>query len=644
MSANSPHCLHVHNGDDIKITNRDVLPYKHLKNLGVGGSAVVEMVQDKWTGQVFAHKIFRRYFGRDISKFKQQVQNEIDIIRRLSACPHIVRIFATYSCGREVGLLLTPVADSGDLGNYLQAILDTGDQPTQEQEKTLTRAFGCLAGGLDFIHKQTIRHKDIKPQNILIHQGSVVYTDFGIALDGSQDDQTTTVGTALSLTYRYCAPEVAKSMQRNRKSDIFSLGCVYAEILSVLDLSLDYDCFENVPYHLVVEELQAALDQRRELNQKRGGIFGICVEMVESDPASRISIEVLMHDLYLVAREIASTTDYFCEYCEDRIEDKTDQSRERVSYNKNIAWADIEGLDELKAPDEHSFNIFESRPSPVKVVALSPDSKLVASTSPDGIVWLRDLPTRTQRGMLKGHTKPVNSVVFSSDGKLVVSGSDDGTVRLWDLSSTAHCSIMKGHGCQVKAVVFSPDETLIASTSEDGVVLLWEKATSVLHSRLEGHSASVSSVAFSSDAMTIVSATEHGTVWVRDTATGALHHEFEGFSVWVNAVAFSLDGRLAAFACPDKTVRIKHAKNGAPQGHFEGHSDWIRAVALSGDGKLMASATIDGIVWLWDTESKALITKFTGHSRTVNVVVFSSSSKLLVSASDDGTVRLWNII
>ena len=58
----------------------------------------------------------------------------------------------------------------------------------------LQRAIGCLASGLAFMHEQTIRHKDIKPQNILIHGGSVLYTDFGISLDFGQQGNSTTTG------------------------------------------------------------------------------------------------------------------------------------------------------------------------------------------------------------------------------------------------------------------------------------------------------------------------------------------------------------------------------------------------------------------------------------------------------------------
>ncbi|KAH8706868.1 kinase-like domain-containing protein [Phaeosphaeriaceae sp. PMI808] len=205
MNATTHHLIPVREGDDLEIPSTKLLPYKRGKVLGKGASAVVAEVKDIITGQVFAQKSFSRYQGQDLARFKRVVLNEANILRRLSSYPHIIRLFATYTSGRQFGMILTPVADGGDLAGYLQAILDSGHHPTTEQYSTLTRAFGCLTSGLTFIHKQTIRHKDIKPANILIHRGYVVYTDFGIALDASQSDSTTTTGIAEAFTRRYCA-------------------------------------------------------------------------------------------------------------------------------------------------------------------------------------------------------------------------------------------------------------------------------------------------------------------------------------------------------------------------------------------------------------------------------------------------------
>lgn len=166
-------------------------------------------------------------------------------MRRLADHHHVVKLHASYVVGRELALILTPVADDGDLADFLHAYRDlslSGTQPKSDRlvdslasmQRTLENAYGCLAAGLAFMHEQTIRHKDIKPQNILVHRGSVLYTDFGISIDFSTLGHSTTTGRADSFTRRYCAPEVAEHQKRNSKSDVFSLGCVFLEITAAM--------------------------------------------------------------------------------------------------------------------------------------------------------------------------------------------------------------------------------------------------------------------------------------------------------------------------------------------------------------------------------------------------------------------------
>ncbi|KAH7345916.1 kinase-like domain-containing protein, partial [Pyrenochaeta sp. MPI-SDFR-AT-0127] len=213
------------------------LPYKHIKILGHGGSASVEMVQDINSGQVFARKIIRNVYSRNIVEAKRLLRNEVQVMKRLASNHHIVNVHATYIMKRELALILTPVADGGDLATFLQEYRDSEDPyavSSLHQNPVIWNAFGCLASGLAFIHQQTIRHKDIKPQNILIHQNSVLYSDFGLSYDFGDAGQSTTTGPVYGLTQRYCAPEVAAGESRNSKSDVFSLGCVYIEMYAAL--------------------------------------------------------------------------------------------------------------------------------------------------------------------------------------------------------------------------------------------------------------------------------------------------------------------------------------------------------------------------------------------------------------------------
>ncbi|KAF2175442.1 kinase-like protein [Zopfia rhizophila CBS 207.26] len=286
-------------GQHLDITDRDILPFRHVKNLGMGGSALVEMVEEKKNGRKFAHKAFHKYYGTALEKAKQAFRNEIEIMKRLSSHPHIIRVFATYTCGRDLGMLLTPVADNGDLAAYLQKMLDSGKPPTPEQNIILDRSFGCLISGLAFIHKHTIRHKDIKPQNILIHNGRVIYTDFGIALDASQQD-TTTVGNPGVLTRRYCAPEVANWEKRNRKSDVFSLGCVFIEVLAVLEPQIGFGVVDSHPYWKAIDGIRDVLNRSTTSKPNRDQMLRVCYDMLEPKHGDRTSAEGLLHNMNLL--------------------------------------------------------------------------------------------------------------------------------------------------------------------------------------------------------------------------------------------------------------------------------------------------------------------------------------------------------
>ncbi|KAF2184775.1 kinase-like protein [Zopfia rhizophila CBS 207.26] len=241
--------LEIEEGKAYPIDDNERLPYQLLRNLGHGHSGNVEEVKDINTGRVFARKIIRIPRGRSGEDRKKIFDNEIKIIRSLTGHHHVIQVFATYVSKYEVGLILYPVADEGDLERFLesvsQSLPDCESPGISDTDKAkvdiLKRSFGCLASGLEFMHQRKIRHKDVKPRNILVHQGSVIYTDFGYSLDSSLEGHSTTTGQPDFLTRRYSAPEVVDFMPRNSRSDVFSLGCVFLDVLSTLTKVLDID-------------------------------------------------------------------------------------------------------------------------------------------------------------------------------------------------------------------------------------------------------------------------------------------------------------------------------------------------------------------------------------------------------------------
>lgn len=152
---------------------------------------------------------------------------------------HIVQLVGSYLQGRDFSILMYPVADY-HLGKFL-------DDSTytligyDTRNVFLPSIFGCLASAFNFIHKHSTKHMDVKPQNILVrdtfqdywNRWRVYVADFGLSRDYTAQGHSQTDGRTF-LTPRYCAPEVHNFELRGRSADIFSLGCVFLEILTVL--------------------------------------------------------------------------------------------------------------------------------------------------------------------------------------------------------------------------------------------------------------------------------------------------------------------------------------------------------------------------------------------------------------------------
>ena len=96
----------------------------------------------------------------------------------------------------------------------------------------LKQTIGCIASAVTFLHASDIKHKDLKPSNILLSRDGLWLTDFGTATDFSV--LTTSVSeNGERGTPKYFAPEVASFAPSGRSADIFSFGCIMFEIITL---------------------------------------------------------------------------------------------------------------------------------------------------------------------------------------------------------------------------------------------------------------------------------------------------------------------------------------------------------------------------------------------------------------------------
>jgi serine/threonine protein kinase len=171
---------------------------------------------------------------------RAQAIEEVAHLRKLSHA-HIVRVIGTYVLGRKISILLYPVAQY-NLDSFLHTMNETTATKTlNSMRSSCANFFSCLSTTLKYIHSTYTKHMDIKPKNILVcgnytggpDQYTVFVADFGIARSYQELNATETDGPTL-FTRKYAAPEVILQDRRGLSADIFSLGCVFLEMIAAL--------------------------------------------------------------------------------------------------------------------------------------------------------------------------------------------------------------------------------------------------------------------------------------------------------------------------------------------------------------------------------------------------------------------------
>jgi len=192
--------------------------YQIIRPIAEGGMASVYLaIQESLQRQV-ALKLLRRF---DDPVHASRFRNEGRIIASLNH-RNIITIHDIGVIGERHYLAMEYLED-GDLEKQIGA----GMSPDAALE--LVEVIGSC---LDFLHRRGIIHRDIKPANILFRKdGTPVLTDFGIAKQLDQDIRLTLDSTALGSPC-YLSPEQAECKPLDGRTDIYSLGIIFYEMLT----------------------------------------------------------------------------------------------------------------------------------------------------------------------------------------------------------------------------------------------------------------------------------------------------------------------------------------------------------------------------------------------------------------------------
>ena len=155
---------------------------------------------------------------------RERFLREIDLMSGLSH-PHIVPIFSAGDAEGALYYVMPFIA-----GETLSARLEREGRLPIDQAVRITLE---VAEALHYAHGKDIIHRDIKPNNILFHEGHALVADFGIARVLSLADQGSLTQTGHSIgTPDYMSPEqVSPHEVLDARTDMYSLACLLFEML-----------------------------------------------------------------------------------------------------------------------------------------------------------------------------------------------------------------------------------------------------------------------------------------------------------------------------------------------------------------------------------------------------------------------------
>jgi eukaryotic-like serine/threonine-protein kinase len=551
-------------------------------------------------------------------------------------------------------------------GRSLQDRLDEGGPlPVREAVRIATQT----AGGLAAAHENGLIHRDIKPGNILLEQGSgrVLITDFGLARL-TEDVKLTQTGFVAG-TPLYMSPEQARGETVDHRSDLFSLGSVlYAMLAGVPPFqgSSPFTVLKQVTdsRHRPVQDVNPAVPE---------SVAEIVDRLMAKDPRHR----------YADAAEVASALNAELaklppEAAASGIARRSSRSVPRYVrswWRRNsslglvavaaalllLFLSEATGLtrwtllgqrghraaqDAAELPATPTKFTLPAMDGAVWAVAFDPNGDYLAWATEGGTVRLWDLKAGRIFGVLNTaqSKSPVWTISFTRDGSRLATGSDDGFVRLWGVQTREQVGTEFMNPFPVRSVAMSPDGKKMASGTRNGAVILWDvESGKKLHNTIGHESGVVNSLTFSPDGKLVASAGNDKTVRLWNVDDGSLRANLTGHTGPVYAVAFDPTSELIASAGWDRTIRVWDVNSAAERSKFDVNRDDIWSLAFCHLGKHVLAGGQDGTARWVDIDTGKVEYVYRGHTGPVHAVAVAKDGQFIATGSRDGTVRIYEM-
>jgi FixJ family two-component response regulator len=192
-----------------------------IAKLYAGDLSSVYLAESEDGGERIALKVLRHVPDAGGGRLFDRFLQEYEVIARVQHA-NVVRIF-DLGVADDHAYIAMEYLGAGSLGERLERALDPATAVDYTRQ---------IAGALAAIHTAGILHRDLKPANIMFRDdGSLALIDFGLAKQMRLHAAITGTGQIFGTPY-YMSPEQGHAEPTDQRSDLYSLGCIFYEMLT----------------------------------------------------------------------------------------------------------------------------------------------------------------------------------------------------------------------------------------------------------------------------------------------------------------------------------------------------------------------------------------------------------------------------
>ena len=254
------------------LTGKQFGPYQIVAPLGEGGMAAVYKAYQPSMERYVAVKVLPRQMAESV-EFIARFKREAHLLAQLQH-PHILSVF-DYGQSDGYTYIVMPFIQSGTLSDVLRKRHMTLPE--------IRRIMVQVGDALGYAHVRGMIHRDVKPSNVLIDErGNCLLTDFGLARMTDGTAKLTSSG-AIMGTPAYMSPEQGAGKSLDGRSDIYSLGIIFYEMVTG---QVPYQA--ETPIAIVFKHIQDPLPPARKfVPDLPEEVEKVLLKSLAKDPADR---------------------------------------------------------------------------------------------------------------------------------------------------------------------------------------------------------------------------------------------------------------------------------------------------------------------------------------------------------------------